>query len=117
MAHSDNTEDYSEKRSSRRLHLDYMLRLEHPSGQELKSLSIDISLGGLKVACKDKPDDSWLGENVSLILADEKLPDEIFECKVNRLDNKLMALELERRAATRFGLAISKNMFRQTSAG
>ena len=114
MTHSDNSEDYSEKRNSRRLNLDYLLRLEHPSGRELKGLSIDISLGGLRVACQDEPDDSWLGENVNLILADEKLPDEIFECRVNRLENKLMALELERRSATRFGLAISKNMFKHT---
>lgn len=100
-----------DKRRYIRHNIDYMLTVEHPDGRELEGLSIDVSLGGMMVACHQAPDSSWIGETIQLRLTQENSYSESFDCIVNRLDNKLMALQLKQKSVKTFCRAVKNEIF------
>ena len=93
--------DHTEKRSSQRLNMDFHVSLEHPDGSLMEGITIDLSLNGLKIACESGPEDSWLNTEVTLNLLNPTFPESAFECKVLRLENKLMAVQLASSCAPR----------------
>ena len=103
----------NEQRQCRRLNMDFHVSLEHTDGSLLEGITIDLSLGGLKIACESEPDDKWTNSEVVLKLLNPEIPESPFSCKVLRLENKLMAVELERSCAPRFGLAVGKDLFKR----
>ena len=106
-----------EQRLCQRLNLDYLVCLEHPDGSLLEGLTIDISLGGLKVACESIPERKWQGKKITLTLLEAKFSHAQFPCMVTRQENKLLALQLDSSNAAKFGLLINKDQFKRPAKG
>jgi hypothetical protein len=112
---STDSPEFNEQRLCKRLNLDFLVSIEHPDGSILEGITIDLSLGGLKVACETVPGEKWVGAEVTLMLLNPAFPETPFECKVQRLENKLMALSLANSCVPRFGLAVGKDQFKRSS--
>lgn len=100
---------HQDTRLYRRLNVDFVVLLEHPDGEVLRGKSVDVSLGGVRICCNQKPRHRWLGETVTLSLAADVEDGESFKCLIRRQDGKYLALELDRGTAARFGLAFCRD--------
>ncbi|MCP3664334.1 MAG: PilZ domain-containing protein [Gammaproteobacteria bacterium] len=87
-----------------------VLTLEN--GQELQGETKDISLGGILMKTTLKTDEDITGKKASLylVLKESELSNG-FNCRVMRISDNYLGLELERKSAASFGKALTRGLF------
>ena len=111
------TGDASEKRTCQRIQLNRHVQVNLASGQVISGFTDDISLGGIKVSISEPIDDIALQDSersasLQIKMIDGRLSNE-FVCSVVRYGESSISLQMDRKKAAAFGLAITSGVLKK----
>ncbi|RDH84015.1 MAG: hypothetical protein DIZ80_07725 [endosymbiont of Galathealinum brachiosum] len=105
-----NTPDKQDNRTCERLNLEKDLKLYLLNDKILECKSTDISLGGINLAVKNHLNSDYLGSDATITF---DTTDREFNCKIVRIDEDQLAVEINKKQAASFGMTLTQNMFRR----
>lgn len=105
-----NTSDMQDNRTCERLNIEKDLKLYLLNDKILECKSTDISLGGINLAVKSHLNSDYLGTDATLTF---NTADREFNCKIVRIDEDQLAIEINKKQAASFGMTLTQNMFKR----
>ena len=102
-----------ERRACQRIGINRPMSLELSSGERIEGLTEDISLGGVFFKTNVSLAEELLGQVASLQIGDGNQTSPSYPCRIARIIENNMGLELERDVMAAFGKELTKGMFRR----
>jgi hypothetical protein len=111
MNESTTAEADDDRRRCERLSVHQQILLELAGGASFQGHTQNVSLSGMLLQTDISPDREMLGQiGVLFLVRDGKTQSDGYPCRVVRLVNQCVALELERSVATAFGLRLTRGL-------
>lgn len=102
------SQNHSDKRVCERLNIQKELKLYLINNDMLECKSTDISLGGINLISNTSIDTNYLGTDAALTINEA---DKLFNCKIVRINDNQLAVEIDKKQAASFGMTLTQNMF------
>ncbi|MCW9013003.1 MAG: PilZ domain-containing protein [Gammaproteobacteria bacterium] len=102
----------SERRTCQRVNLHRPMQLELSTGEVIEGQAEDISLGGVLLRSSTPLDSALLGQLATLyFLTTANQNSRAYPCRITRIIQNNMGLELEKDVMAAFGKELTKGMF------
>ena len=97
-----------ENRVCERLNIEKTLKLYLQPHETITCKSTDISLGGMNLITDSILNTQYLGKDAEITI--DQI-DRIFNCKIVRVNQNQLAIEIDNKQKASFGMSLTENMF------
>jgi|GEM_PF-1814490 len=105
-----------EKRVCHRTNFLREMMLKLDNGKEIRGTSNDVSLGGVSIYVEQIPKQITKGQTGELfILSKGCVTSKGFKCSISRISGQAIGIQIDRKNASSFGIAITQNLFKRKS--
>jgi hypothetical protein len=102
---------YAEKRSCDRVGVSRKINISLADGDSLDGVTMNISLGGILLKPGRSVGGQYLGTSASFTLICEFGVSSVYLCKIIRISDGLISLEVDKKAAVKFGKELTRGIF------
>lgn len=102
---------YVEKRSCDRIGINRTINISLADGTMLGGVTMNISLGGVLLKPDRDISEQYLGSSASFTLVCKFGVSSVYLCKIIRISGDLISLEVDKKAAIKFGKELTRGIF------